>query len=120
MKSSDLICTDMVWADVGKEIIELKDALLGREGGVLEELCDVYSMVLGTLWCKYGINLPVVWKTSAKKWEKRVVMWEILFNYVGLKFDKKYLVRGGNYERKHKLERVIKMAIEDQFRKSLG
>jgi hypothetical protein len=112
----DITGTNMSWHETWAELIELFEAVfIDRDlNGAIAELCDVYSMLIGALYCQLGVNIPLFWLKSYNEWMRRIEVWEMLFAHVGLEFKLEYIHNGGNYKRRHKIRMALELALKDQ------
>jgi len=99
------------WIEVKELIQEIKS--LNIKAGI-NELCDVYTCFVVIMYTQYGIDLGIIWHTSADEWERRIKVWHKIFDDAKLEFKVKYLVNGGNYDRPEKVKLAIDLAKMDQ------
>jgi hypothetical protein len=84
--------------------------------GIREEWSDVAC--LGTLmliargwtWLRAVPLMPGFGLYAAKKFEKRLGAWNRIFSHYGVRFDKKYLVNGGNFAKVRKVRAALLLA----------
>jgi hypothetical protein len=82
---------------------------------VTEEFGDVLYFSYCWLYCKFGINLPMIGAMdSVDKFTKRLDTWEKIFSNAGLKFNLKYLINGSNYMKREKINLALAMARKEQ------
>ena len=78
-----------------------------------DEWEDTTGCFLVWLTGKTGISLPILpgfGLGAVVRWHERLITWEIIFGKHGVDFDKKYLVNGGNYRKRHKVEKALRLA----------
>jgi hypothetical protein len=93
-----------------KELVEARSLL-----EVKEEFGDVLYFTYCWLYCKFGINLPLIGAMeSFDKFVGRLVVWKMMFYKEGLTFNPKYLINGSNYMRKEKIDAALELARRDQ------
>ena len=118
--SKDLPVTGMSLSYVVGEIFELIEAIVNLDWSeVVGEFLDVYSCSMCVLETYFGINVPIVRNRSTIGWLRRQEIWREYLRRMGLKYDKKYLVNGGNYKKEYKRRLVVELAIKDQLGKEI-
>ena len=107
--------TNMSWAYVLGEVAELIESIINRDvTGIVNEACDVYTCACCAIYAQTGINLPIFWTRTSLVWFQRVEVWKRILSEVGLSYKVEYLRYGSNYNRPHKVAKVIELAIADQ------
>jgi hypothetical protein len=66
------------------------------------------------LWPGFFPILPGLGLATALKFERRCLVWEIIFRQHQLVFHRKYLHRGSNYQRDWKVREALTEAMRDQ------
>lgn len=118
--TSDLPVTGMSWGYVFGEVLELaEEVVAGRLDGVISEACDVYSCAMCAIETTIGKSVPIVRNRSTDGWLKRQEIWREYLRRMGLKYDQKYLVNGGNYKKACKRRLVVALAVKDQLGKEI-
>ncbi len=87
--------------------------------GIISETCDVYTCLMCAIETHFDIPMPILWKKSAVKWDKRVTFYKSYFDQIGLEFKIEYLKFGGNYLREEKRRKTVDLAIEDQIKRRI-
>jgi hypothetical protein len=97
-------------------ISEVKELFEARNlEDVKEEFGDVLYFSYCWLYCKFGINLPMIGAmSSVGKFTIRLDFWEFIFKVNGFEFDPKYLINGSNYLKPEKINAALDMARRDQ------
>ena len=98
------------------EILELVDAVKTRNWQeVKEEMADVLFFSMCYAQAVYGINLPLIGAMpTVRKIQKRLTVWQHIFESNDLQFDKKYLVGGSNYQKQQKIDAALTLARYEQ------
>lgn len=107
----------MSWDYAKSEVRELLEVRSLRE--LKNEWNDVVLCALLAAYAQGWLPdwlpiLPCLGLASVRKYEQRLRFWPLIFDKHNLRFDRKYLARGGNYERRRKVEAVLNWAAEDQ------
>lgn len=118
MDTAKWCCNNINSGDIRfKNIIgEVKELLEARSlSNLKEEFGDVLYFWYCWLYCKFGINLPMVGASdSVDKFANRLIVWEGIFRQHDLKFDPKYLINGSNYEKPNKIRLALELARREQ------
>lgn len=104
----------VTWGHVVSELKELISARSILE--IIEEWNDVWATFIEFVYTNYGISVPILngfGKSSFIKYYNRIEKWEEIFKSNNLKFDKKYLINGGNYQRPEKVRLALEMARDN-------
>lgn len=109
----------MTWRYAVGEVVELLVEMRDRNWeGVREEASDAVLCLQLALFHQLGgrVDWPlVIGLKAAFKFERRLPVWERLFAAEGLRFDKRYLIGGGNYNRPAKVQAAFRLAREEQY-----
>ena len=116
LRTKDLHTTGMSFSYLLGEIEELIEEILSMNiKGIISESCDIWTCFLCWITEITGLNVPILWEKTGRSWLIRFEYWDIIFKLNNLKFDHKYLCKGGNWYKPHKQITALNLAKKDQL-----
>jgi hypothetical protein len=104
---------NIIFKNILSEVKELFEARNLYE--IKDEFGDVLYFTYCWLYCKFGINLPMLGaQASIDKYTARLRTWRFIFKVAGLAFYPKYLINGSNYMKKEKIQAALELARREQ------
>ena len=103
----------VTWAYWRGEVNELLEEVRAwRWGGIREEWSDVACLfVLALMASRWPVRwvpvLPGLGLYAAKKFERRLATWKLIFKHHGVPFERKFLRDGGNFRKLAKVRTAL-------------
>lgn len=80
-----------------------------------DELSDICYFFGCWVHGKFGLNVPLIGaRRTIQKIERRLVVWQTLFESEGLDFSARYLKNGSNHEKEAKVALALALARAEQ------